>query len=450
MAKLIMIFAGVQGKARVCKVMMVVYSSLLLAVLVLGAPYWLLRMATSGRYRAGLAGRLGRVPEGLRAAVTGREVIWVHAVSVGEVMAATQLIRELKVALPGWVVAVSTTTETGQMLAKQRLAESPVFYLPLDFAVVVRRYLRVLRPKMLVLMESELWPRLMEECGKSGVPVAVVNARISDRSFPRYMRLRRLWRPLLGQISLFLAQSAGTAKRLVKIGAPMERVRVTGNLKYDIRVGRESELVGMLRQRLPSGAKVVVCGSTLEGEERMLLEAWPEVLAGEPRAVMVLAPRHPDRFDAVAGIAARSGFKMVRASEFREKPEALAVSSIFLLDTIGDLAGVYSLGAVAFVGGSLIARGGHNPLEPAQFGVPVVMGPSFENFREVVGLMRESDAVRIVSPRELGTELVEILRSSEARGMGERGRVVFEAQAGATARTVEALLKLMKMTTVVG
>jgi 3-deoxy-D-manno-octulosonic-acid transferase len=179
---------------------MIVYSSLLLAALVLGAPYWLLRMATSGRYRAGLPGRLGLVPEGLRAAVAGRDVIWVHAVSVGEVLAATQLIRELTVALPGWVVAVSTTTETGQRLATERLTGSPVFYLPLDFAFTVRRYLRVLRPKMLVLMESELWPRLIEECAKSGIPVVVVNTRISDRSFPRYMRLRRLWRPFLEMI----------------------------------------------------------------------------------------------------------------------------------------------------------------------------------------------------------------------------------------------------------
>jgi 3-deoxy-D-manno-octulosonic-acid transferase len=433
--------------------MMVVYSSLLLAVLVLGAPWWLVRMATSGRYRAGLAGRLGRVPEGLRAAVAGRDVVWVHAVSVGEVMAATQLIRELKAKLPGWVVAVSTTTETGQRLAVERLPESPVFYLPLDFAFGVRRYLRVLRPKMLVLMESELWPRLMDECAKSAVPMVVVNARVSDRSFPRYMRLRRLWRPLLGKVSLFLAQSEETAERLVKIGAPAERVRVSGNLKYDVRVGGESALTKRLREWLPVGARVVVCGSTLEGEERMLLEAWPAVLADEPRAVMVLAPRHPDRFAAVAGMVAASGFGLVRASEFRERAgtsnELVAAGTIFLLDTIGDLASVYGLGTVAFVGGSLVARGGHNPLEPAQFGVPVVMGASYENFREIVEVMRESDAVRIVSTASLGAAMVEMLRDEgAARAMGERGRAVFEAQAGATSRTVEALMALLGETAV--
>lgn len=425
--------------------MMLGYSVLLLTALVVGAPYWLLRMATSGRYRAGLAGRLGRVPEALCEAVAGRRVVWVHAVSVGEVMAAAQLIRELRAALPGWVVAVSTTTATGQRLAKERLPESPVFYLPLDFASVVRRYLRVLRPSMLILMESELWPNLLDQSAKRGMPVAVVNARISDRSFPRYMRLRRLWRPLLAKISLFLAQSEESADRLLRIGAPAERVRVMGNLKYDVRAAGASSLVDLLRRKLPGDGPVVVCGSTLEGEEKVLLEAWPAVLAAEPRAVMVLAPRHPDRFAAVAGLVGASGFPMLRASVFGERPVAIPAGSIFLLDTIGDLAAVYSLGTVAFVGGSLVARGGHNPLEPAQFGVPVVMGPSFENFREIVDAMLVHDAIRVASTTALAGTLVAMLREEDdARALGERGRGVFEAQAGATARSVQALLQLIR------
>jgi 3-deoxy-D-manno-octulosonic-acid transferase len=429
--------------------MMVVYSSLLLMVLVVGAPYWLVRMATSGRYRAGLRGRLGWLPDGLRAAVAGRDVVWVHAVSVGEVLAATQLIGELQRALPGWVIAVSTTTETGQALAKRRLTGSPVFYLPLDFKYAVRRYLGVLRPKLMVLMESELWPRLMSECARSGVPVAVVNARVSDRSFPRYMRLRRLWRPLLEMVSLFLAQSRESAERLVKIGAPEDRVRVSGNLKFDVRVSRANEMTERLRGLLPQGAKVVVCGSTLEGEEAALLEAWPTVLAAEANAVMVLAPRHPDRFRVVAELVAASGFGWVRASALEGiGTEQVKAGDIVLLDTIGDLATVYSLGTLAFVGGSLFGGGGHNPLEPAQFGVPVVMGPSFENFREVVKSMQARDAVRIVEQDMLARTLISMLRDedeNEARALGERGRAVFEAEAGATGRTVEALVGLVQV-----
>jgi 3-deoxy-D-manno-octulosonic-acid transferase len=425
-------------------VTMLVYSALLLATLVLGAPYWLLRMATSGRYRAGLAGRLGVVPRQLREAVAGREVVWVHAVSVGEVMAATQLIRELSEARPEWLIAVSTTTATGQRLARERLPELPVFYLPLDFAFAVQRYLRVLRPKMLVLMESELWPNLMEQCERAGVPMTVVNARVSDRSLPRYLRLRRLWRPLLGKISLFLAQSEETAERLVRIGAPAERVRVTGNLKYDLREGRESSLVAMLRSQTGAKARVIVCGSTLEGEEKILLAAWPAVVAAEPEAVMVLAPRHPDRFAAVAGMVAASGFAVIRASEFRERTEPVAEGSIFLLDTIGDLAAMYSLGVAAFVGGSLVAAGGHNPLEPARFGVPVLMGGSFENFREIVSVLQAHDAIRLVTTAMFTEALVSMLRhKDEAEAMGQRGREVFDAQAGATKRTVQALTALL-------
>jgi 3-deoxy-D-manno-octulosonic-acid transferase len=433
--------------------MMVVYSSLLLAVLVLGAPWWLLRMATGGRYRAGLAGRLGRVPEELRTAVAGRNVVWVHAVSVGEVMAATQLIRELKTALPRWVVAVSTTTETGQRLATERLTGSPVFYLPLDFAFVVRRYLRVLRPKMLVLMESELWPRLMDECAKHGVPMVVVNARVSDRSFPRYMRLRRLWRPLLGKVSLFLAQSKETAERLVKIGAPV--VRVTGNLKYDAKAAGANAMTKRIGSLLHE-TRLIVAGSTLAGEEEALLAAWPAIHEAVPDAALLIAPRHTDRFDAVEELIRKSGLPFFRCSHLLviTEPDLIDAEpdlggTILLLDTIGDLAAMYGLGAVAFVGGSLVAKGGHNPLEPAQFGVPVMMGASYENFREIVDVMRESDAIRIVPTASLGAAMVEMLKDEgAARAMGERGRAVFEAQAGATARTVEALMELLGETAV--
>ncbi|HEX4576603.1 MAG TPA: 3-deoxy-D-manno-octulosonic acid transferase [Edaphobacter sp.] len=429
---------------------MIVYSSLLLATLVLGAPYWLVRMASSGRYRAGLAGRLGLVPKGLHAAVAGRDVIWVHAVSVGEVLAATQLIRELKAALPEWVIAVSTTTETGQRLARERLTGSPVFYLPLDFAFAVRRYLGVLRPRMLVLMESELWPRLIDACVKSGVPVVVVNARVSDRSFPRYMRLRRLWRPFLEMISLFLAQSQETAGRLVKIGAPAERVRVTGNLKYDVQSREASQMTrrigGMLWQ-----ASLIVAGSTLAGEEEALLAAWSEIVKAVPDAALLIAPRHPYRFDEVLGLIRKSGYPFFRCSDLLLDSEPIVGGTVLLLDTIGDLASMYGIATVAFVGGSLVPKGGHNPLEPAQFGVPVVMGPSFENFREVVKSMREMDAIRIVAPETLAESLTAMLRDSEeSRALGERGRAAFEAQAGATERTVNALMALLQERPVIG
>ncbi len=235
-------------------------------------------MATSGRYRAGLAGRLGRVPAGLREAVRGREVVWVHAVSVGEVMAAVGVVRGCWTARPGLVVAVSTTTATGQALAKQRMEGMPVFYLPLDFAWVVRRYLRVLRPRLLVLMESELWPNLLRECGRAGVPVAVVNARVSDRSFPRYMRLRRLWRPLLRRVGG--VSGAGGGDGGAAAGDRGGGGAGAGGWEFEVR--RDGRPLIRRRSRccrpLLAGRKVLVAGSTLEGEEALLLGAWDGVL----------------------------------------------------------------------------------------------------------------------------------------------------------------------------
>ncbi|MBB5342571.1 3-deoxy-D-manno-octulosonic acid transferase [Tunturibacter empetritectus] len=424
--------------------MMVVYSALLVAVLVVGAPYWLVRMATSGRYRAGLRGRLGLVPKSLQTVVAGRSVIWVHAVSVGEVMAATRLIRELNVRLPGSLVAVSTTTETGQRLAKERLPDSPVFYLPLDLKFPVRRYLRVLRPQMLVLMESELWPRLIAECSKDGTPVVVVNARISDRSFPRYMRLRRLWRPFLEMITLFLAQSAETADRLIKIGAPETRVRVTGNLKYDVQTRADNDMTRRITSTL-SGTRLIVAGSTLADEEETLLAAWSAIRQAVPDAALLIAPRHTDRFDEVLQLIRKNGSPFVQCSELMQNAEPIAGGTILFLDTIGDLASVYALASVAFVGGSLVPKGGHNPLEPAQFGVPIVMGPSFENFREIVETMQEANAIRIVAREKLTETLIEMLREKDdSHALGERARVVFQSQSGSTVQTAQAIVALLE------
>jgi len=431
-----------------------IYSSLLAGVLVIGSPYWLVRMATSGRYRAGLWGRLGFVPRELvQWRKTVGRVVWVHAVSVGEVLVAARLIEEFRRVRPELRFAVSTTTKTGQELAKTRLGLGSafgcgVFYLPLDFGFAVRRYLRVLRPEMLVLMESELWPNLLAECGRVGVPVAVANARVSDRSFPRYMRLRRLWRPLMERVAVFLAQSEETAERLGAIGAP--RVRVSGNVKYDAKVGGESQVAGLIREQA-AGRAIVVAGSTVEGktvyEEDVVMQAmWGERGVWEqiPEVLLVLAPRHPQRFGYAYSLGLEFG--VVSATEMLEGKRATGTArQTVVLDTIGDLAAVYGVADVAFVGGSLVRKGGHNPLEAARFGVPVVMGPSYENFREIVERMRAADGIRIVEDQdELAKALGELLTDRvAAKALGERGQRVFEEQQGATERTVTALVELL-------
>jgi 3-deoxy-D-manno-octulosonic-acid transferase len=277
--------------------------------------------------------------------------------------------------------------------------------------------------------------------------VAVVNARVSDRSWPRYRRLRSLWRPFLSRLSRVLAQSPTDADRLKAIGCLPRRVSVAGNLKFDVRIAEEADATRLLKV-LAGGLRLVVAGSTLEGEEAALLEAWPRLLEADPQLAMVLAPRHPERFGAVAALLYKSGVAWVRRLDWRALSEGtiqpLNPGTIVLLDTIGELASVYSLASVAFVGGSLIPAGGHNPLEPAQFGVPIVMGTHYANFRAITGDLLAHQAVRIATREELAAVLIELLQDrNAAQAMGSRARQVFSSQAGATGRCVEALKELL-------
>jgi 3-deoxy-D-manno-octulosonic-acid transferase len=425
------------------------YNLALLAALVAGAPWWLWKMATTHKYREGLLERLGRVPA--FKSTRGRPVIWLHAVSVGEVLAVSRLVGELDRAFPEYQLLISTTTRTGQDLARDRFGAERVFYCPLDLPWAVRAYLKALEPRMVVLAETEFWPNLLCGCFRRGIPVAVVNARISDRSWPRYRRLKDLWRPILSRIARVLAQSETDAERLKAIGCAPERVSVAGNLKFDVRAAKEAEATRLLKTAA-RGLRIVVAGSTLEGEEAAMLEAWPQMLAADPDLVLVLAPRHPERFAGVAALLERSGVSWARRSEWPSESQSgagdalqpILAGQVVLLDTIGELASVYSLAAVAFVGGSVVAAGGHNPLEPAQFGVPIVMGPNYVNFRAITEDLLAHQALRIATKEELASTLIALLRDAgAAKAMGARARQVFDQQAGATDRCVAALRELL-------
>jgi len=413
------------------------YNLALLLALVVSSPWWLFRMAMTDKYREGLLERLGFVR--LLKIHPDRPVIWVHAVSVGEVLAVSRLVKTLDGQLPGYSVVISTTTRTGQALARERFGMDRVFYCPLDLPWAVGAYLKALKPRMLVLAETEFWPNLLHGCFRRNIPVVVVNARISDRSWPRYLRLRALWRPFLSRLTAVLAQSDTDAERLQALGCG--RAMVAGNLKFDVLANSESAATKLIEEHR-NDLRLLVGGSTLDGEEALLLAAWPELLAGDAKLAMVLAPRHPERFEAVAALLKESGFPWRRRSTMGS--ESLAPGEIVLLDSIGELASVYSLAAVAFVGGSLIPAGGHNPLEPAQFGVPVVMGEHYANFRAIMEALRIREAIRIVSPEELAGTTASLLRDQEAAwAMGERGREVFAEQAGATGRSVAAIVKIL-------
>jgi 3-deoxy-D-manno-octulosonic-acid transferase len=421
------------------------YNLALLVALVVGAPWWLWKMATTHKYREGLAERLGQVrPFSDR---NGRPVIWLHAVSVGEVLAVSRLVGELERAFPEFGLLISTTTRTGQDLARQRFGAERVFYCPLDVPWAVRASLNALKPRLLILAETEFWPNLLSGCFRRSIPVAVVNARISDRSWPRYRFLRRLWLPILSRIACVLAQSETDAARLKEIGCTPQCVSVTGNLKFDVRAAQEADATRLLRT-LALGLRIVVAGSTLEGEEAALLEAWPHLLAADPQLAMVLAPRHPERFASVAALLEQSGIPWIKRSDWRAQPESsiqpIRPGQIVLLDTIGELASVYSIAALAFVGGSLIPAGGHNPLEPAQFGVPIVMGPNYVNFRAITDDLLAHSALRIATKKEFASTLIGLLQdSADAKAMGERARQVFDKQAGATEKCVAALRELL-------
>jgi len=424
------------------------YNLALLTALVAGAPWWLWQIARTQKYREGLGERLGRVRERLRSAY-GKPVIWLHAVSVGEVLAVSRLVHEIDTAFPGFRLLISTTTRTGQELARTRFGTDRVFYCPLDLPWAMRAYLNALKPRMLILSETEFWPNLLNGCFRRDIPVAVVNARISDRSWPRYQILRRLWRPILSRLSRVLAQTTADAGRLVVLGSRPELVTVSGNLKFDVKAAHEAEATSLLKA-LGSGMRFLIAGSTLEGEEAALLEAWPRLLAVDPNLVMVLAPRHPERFATVATLLIGSGVLWTRRSDWTGKPASaippLRSGQIVLLDTIGELASVYSLAAVAFVGGSLPPAGGHNPLEPAQFAVPIVVGPHYANFRAITDDLRAHNAIRIASKEELANVLIELLRNpTESREMGGRAREIFDQQAGATARSIDALREVLHL-----
>jgi 3-deoxy-D-manno-octulosonic-acid transferase len=423
--------------------MYLLYSALLAVAMIATLPYWLWQMVQKGKYRAGLRERLGKIPPRLTLA-PGRPCIWVHAVSVGEVIAVTPLVERLEQQFPGHSVVISTVTDTGQKLARARFGEHKVFYLPLDFEFAIRPFLKRLQPKLVIIAETELWPNFLRLVQSSKARIAVVNARISDRSIRGYLRARPLLRNVLTHVDLFLTQTWEDRKRLVEIGAAEEKVTVTGNLKFDAALPGEPPIVASLRSALAQAGAgpVLVCGSTVDGEEPLLLRAFQNVRASLPQAVMILAPRHPERFADVAQLLEQLGAPFRRRSLWNG--EALG-GGVLLLDTIGELAALYGLADIAFVGGSLVARGGHNILEPAQHGAAIVVGNHTENFRDIIGLFQQNDAVRIVGPAELPLVFMELLSNDEVRAaLGRRAAETLKKQTGATERTLEALSELIK------
>jgi 3-deoxy-D-manno-octulosonic-acid transferase len=424
-----------------------IYSVTLGLLLTLSLPWWLVQMARLGKYRAGLKERLGLVPARLRLAAddsTARlPVAWIHAVSVGEALAIAPLVEQMRA--QGYRVVVSTTTHTGQRLARGKFGEANVFYFPLDFALCIRPYLRALRPALVILAETEFWPNFLRLARTCGAHLVVVNARISDRSYPRYLRFRRLLVKVLEPVELFLAQSDGDAKRLRAVGAAAERVEVSGNLKFDAAPPVESPTVTQLGEQLrAAGGPVIVAGSTVEDEEEYVLQSFRMVLGEYPGASLVLAPRHKERFEEVARLLAGKRFRHVRRSADNAAGQDLR-GAVLLLDTLGELAAIYRYSNIAFVGGSLVPRGGHNILEPAFFARAILTGPYTENFRDIMTCFESGRAVVRVDRKNLGLTLLLLLREGvEREALGQRAQQVLAQERGATQRSVARILELVR------
>jgi 3-deoxy-D-manno-octulosonic-acid transferase len=417
---------------------LLLYNIALSAAFVAAAPFYLWKGRRTGKYLRTFRERLGRLPPLNRG---GERSIWVHAVSVGEVLAARGLVESLKRRLPGRRIFLSTTTVTGNAVASQNAVADGLFFAPFDWPGPVRRALEAVDPALLVLVETELWPNLIHEARRRGTRVALVNGRISPRSFPRYRRLRGLLRDVLAEVDLFLMQGEAHARRVREMGAPADRVRVLGNLKYDAPPARGGGPASAIVSE--EGRPVWVAGSTARGEEELVLEAFGRARERVPALRLVLAPRHPERFDEAAALVTAAGLRCARRS--RLGAEGWRDGDVLVLDTMGELAAAYGAATVVFVGGSLVPAGGHNVLEPAALARAIVVGPHMQNFQEIAeDFTSEGALVTVRSAEELAGAVVALVEDEPRRAeMGSRARAVLERHRGAVDATVSALIGLV-------
>jgi 3-deoxy-D-manno-octulosonic-acid transferase len=428
--------------------MYVVYSVVMVAFFVVVSPYLVYQAVRYRKYVANLPQRLGYLPVSFN--IDADDSIWIHAVSVGEVLTARALLPALRERYPKLRLFLSTTTMTGQQIARNNLQYvDEVFYFPFDFAFIVNRTLRLVRPRLFIMMETEIWPNLLRACAREGVKTMLVNGRISARSYPRYRLARPFFRRVLRHVDRFCMQSDESARRIIDIGADRQRVGVTGSLKFD-----SLELPGtpagdrgrnrVLRYfRIAPDRPVVIAASTRKGEEGAVLEAFHCIRATMTNALLIIAPRKPPQFDEVERLARRAGWNVARRSELRVDAEP--GHDVVILDTVGELAQLYQVATVVFVGGSLVDTGGHNILEPAVFGKPIVFGPHMQNFAEIARTFLDNGAaIQVRTGRELGPVLLDLLGDPVRRAsLGAAARALVEANRGARIKSLAAIAQLL-------
>ncbi|HEX6045542.1 MAG TPA: 3-deoxy-D-manno-octulosonic acid transferase [Pyrinomonadaceae bacterium] len=428
--------------------MYLAYSLLLSLGLLVLIPHFLFQALAHGKYVEGLRQRFGSLPP-----IDKRPVIWLHCVSVGETQAARPLVERIRREFPHHALVVSTITRTGQKLARDVFAKHAhaIFYFPFDWRWTSRRALRAVNPDAVLIMETELWPNFLRECKARHIPVALVNGRISRQSFRRYSMIKFFLARVLPSLNIAVMQSEVDAGRLRALGMPSDRIHTAGNLKFDAgTVSAAAEKTAEIRERfgLRPDVPLILAASTHAPEEKIILESFKH-LGG--RARLMLAPRHPERFQEVASLIRDSGMSWARRTNAPETADADA--SVILLDTIGELPATYSLASLVFVGGSIIDRGGHNVLEPAAAGAPVVTGAHTHNFHAIVDLLNEANAIVQLPPLpdtaaagELAKVFSELLANPERRSeLAARAKQLVVENQGAAERTIKLIAPLLSV-----
>jgi len=425
----------------------VFYTLAIVLLAVVLSPWFAYQALRYRKYVANLPQRMGYLPVSFN--LDGDESIWIHAVSVGEVLTARALLPELRQRYPGLRIFLSTTTLSGQQVARTRLSDADaIFFLPFDLPPFVSRTLRLVKPRLFIMMETEIWPNLLRACRRQGVKTMLVNGRISSRSYPRYRIARRFFRGVLADVDLFCMQSDESARRIIDIGADAARVTVTGSLKFEslespaLAAGRGAGRV--LRYfRIPASRPVFMAASTLKGEETPVLSAFAALRRVQPSAMLIIAPRKPERFGETEDLARAEGFRVLRRTELAVDAEPRA--DVVVLDSIGELAHLFQVATVVFVGGSLVDQGGHNILEPAVHGKPIIFGPHMQNFAEIAATFLSSQAaIQVMSASELTDVVLRLAGDPVERArLGAAARALVEANRGAKPRTLEAIFDLL-------
>lgn len=418
--------------------MFIIYDLIFLLIAIIYLPFYLFKR----KFHCGFLARFGILPRD----ISFNRPIWIHAVSLGEIMAVENLVRELRISFPDKRFFISTVTPTGNKIARSIAKETDfVSYFPLDLSFITRHVVEKIKPSIFIITETEIWPNLIYCLYCKNIPIVLVNGRLSDRSFKGYLAIKFLLKPILNKINLFCVQTQNDAQRLLRLGVPQDKIKITGNMKFDSAGYSDKKIMDFADKYkalldLRKEEKLWVAASTHPTEEEIILDVYKNLLGEFPELRLLIAPRHPERTNEIVSLIRKFGFEAERLSLLNQRTRELANSrTIFILDTVGELVYFYNIASIVFVGGSLIKKGGHNILEPASLGKPVIIGPHMFNFRDIARLFLENKACVLVHNREeLLLNLKYLLRNpAKSTGLSERAKAIILQNQGATARNLE-------------